>query len=124
MNYKRYHPKGQPIPDNSGRIPVGYVIGENFVKEVHSTIHLLRDLGGYACDIRSLEYAKAAGAKYVVITDLDKNLIRKAPIDYFWKFGKYIERGYGPQKGLELKYFSNDPAPRKRSSRKRNRYGK
>lgn len=93
---------GSPIYENTGRFIVGYVVGKNFKKTARSSVHMLKEPLGWACDVRSLQEAEAAGAKYVVIRDLDTRNTYKARISDFWTRGIDIERGFGKQKCLPL----------------------
>ena len=60
-----------PIYRADGRAIVGRVEGDTFYKRARSTVHLLRRPRAWACDVDALDQARAAGAEWVEVHDLD-----------------------------------------------------
>ena len=85
---------------------VGEVVGDEFVKKVHSKRHFLRKPPAIAFDIESIETAKSLGATSVKIVDLDTGIIYQVTISLLLQQGFLFNRGFGNQIGLPLKYWS------------------
>lgn len=83
----------------------GEVIGDTLVKIVRSSIHMLRKPLAWAMDTALLVQAGAIGAIRVQLHDRDTGDIYYAPLDAFWIHGVGINRGYGDQIALPLKYW-------------------
>lgn len=84
---------------------VGEVLGNTFVKHLHSKTHFLRKPRAICFDLRSLEQAQKFGATEVKIYDMDSRSIYLAPIERIYRKGFYLNRGYGEQIGLTLNFW-------------------
>jgi len=85
---------------------VGKVVGDEFVKKLHSAKHFLHTPPAIAFDVESLDQARNLGATRVKIIDLDSGVIYRVTIEVILKRGFMFNRGFGDQIGLALKYWS------------------
>ena len=88
---------------------VGNVIGDEFIKKVHSTKHFLQKPRGIAFDEDSLEQAQKHGATRVKVIDLDTGIVYQVTIELIYKKGFHFNRGWGNQIGLTLDLWSSHP---------------
>ncbi len=88
-----------------GRI-VGKVVGDRFCKRVRGSIHRLTTPPGWALDSQSLTDAESHGARVVEIHDTETGITYSAPIGLVRERGFALNRGYGHQVVLALKYWS------------------
>jgi hypothetical protein len=87
---------------------VGSVKDGVFIKTVKASKHFLRVPPAIAFDIDSLKRASEAGAHYVRVIDTDSNRVYVAPISAIWQKGIQVDRGYGRQIALPLKYWNSE----------------
>ncbi len=90
----------------AGSQAIGQVEGDTFIKRVRSSIHMLRSPRGWALDVKSLEDAQEAGAKFVDLQDGDTKKTYRASIDHIWAKGFRFNRGFGDQICLVLKEWN------------------
>jgi hypothetical protein len=88
---------------------IGFVKNKVFFKSVRKSRHMLRKPLGWASDIESLEQAEKYGALHFQINDLETGKIFIANIQDFWDFGLRINRGYGEQIVLTLRFWETFP---------------
>lgn len=100
---RRTKPAGKPVYNNSGRV-CGTIIGDRLCKNVHSN-HMLRKPEGWAWDRSILEQAIRAGVKKTVIRNTDDGVIYEASLEDIMRIGVDIDRGFGAQKVLPIKYW-------------------
>jgi len=91
-----------PIYRADGRAVVGRVEGGTFYKRARSTVHLLRRPRAWACDVDALDQARAAGAEWVEVHDLDTGTRYRAALADFYRRGLRVDRGHGAQLALPL----------------------
>lgn len=115
MTKKRKQPKAEPtaatpiyLPD--GRV-VGRVVGNDFVKSLRSSVHMLRRPRGWALDLDTLDQAREVGATRVVIRDLDTSTTYTAAVADILKYGVTVRRGHGDQVALPLTRWSVSRRP-------------
>ena len=63
---------------------------------------MLRRPRAWACDVDALDQARAAGAVWVEVLDLDTGASYRAALADFYRRGVAINRGHGPQLALPL----------------------
>jgi hypothetical protein len=85
---------------------VGSVKDGVFIKTVKASKHFLRVPPAIAFDIDSLKRASEAGAHTVRVIDTDCNRVYVAPISTIWSKGFEVNRGFGRQIALLLKYWN------------------
>lgn len=74
---------------------------------------MLRKPLGWASDVDSLEQCERYGAIYFVIIDGDTKTQYETTIQHFWDFGIGLNRGFGEQIVLPMKYWEiDDPSVR------------
>ena len=88
---------------------VGKVLGDEFIKEVHSTKHFLQKPRAIAFDEDSLVQAQKHGATKVKVIDLDTGIVYRVTIELIYQKGFYFNRGWGNQIGLTLDLWSSHP---------------
>lgn len=93
---------GTPIYRADGRAVVGRVEGDTFYKRARSTVHLLRRPRAWACDVDALDQARAAGAEWVEVHDLDTGARYRVALVEFYRRGLRVDRGHGLQLALPL----------------------
>lgn len=91
-----------PIYRADGRAVVGRVEGDTFYKRARSTVHMLRRPRAWACDLDALDQARAAGAEWVEVHDLDTGTRYRAALADFYRRGLRVDRGHGLQLALPL----------------------
>ena len=92
-----------PIYRADGRAVIGRVEGDTFHKPARSTIHMLRrPRSAWACDVDALDQARAAGAEWVEVHDLDTGARYRAALVEFYRRGLRVDRGHGAQLALPL----------------------
>jgi hypothetical protein len=70
-----------------------------------SSKHLLRDPEGWAWENEAIEQARENRVDTVIVVDDDTDLIYRAPLESFDRFGSQIDRGYGPETFLPLELW-------------------
>lgn len=103
--HKRYRRWGRPVTNAFGRI-VGEIKNGCLEKCVSSDRHMLIDPLGWAWDVEILEKARKAGVERTLIIDKGANKTYKALLSDFDRFGIPVDRGYGRQICLPLKYWN------------------
>ena len=102
--YKRKKRRGQPVKNAFSRV-VGEIKNGILVKVVSSDRHMLRVPLGWAWDVAILKKARKAGVERTLIIDQGANKTYEALLSDFEHFGIGIDRGYGRQICLPLKYW-------------------
>lgn len=87
---------------------VGEVVGDEFIKKVHSTIHFLRKPPAICFGIESIDQVKQLNVSRIKIFDLDTGIIYRASFDKLLDLGFPVNRRFGEQIGLELKYWTKE----------------
>lgn len=104
--------RGQTVYAEDGRAVFGKLCGDVFSKYVHSAQgHMMLKPRGWALDTWQLEAVKAAGAAAIVIEDRDTGFTYRAGVADFEAKGVTVNRGYGAQVCLPLRYWSVDGEP-------------
>ena len=101
------HSKSSTYIRAGGRV-VGEVIGDVLQKHIEFSKHALRRPPALCLDVDSLAEAERLGARYVEITDNESGKIYRAAISTVWAKGFSVDRGFGKQRGLELKHWRRD----------------
>ena len=97
--------EGLPLKNSKG-YEIARIRGDELVKYVYGSRHMLQSPRGWSIDVTCLKQALAAGVKNVVIIDLETNRVYTAPLASFWGEGTFIDRGYGAQFCLTLEYWT------------------
>ena len=79
------------------------------VRLVDARRHQLQRPRAWAIAIEALEAAHAAGAAKIVVVDRAERLEWWADLGDFERQGFEIDLGHGPQRALELKWWSHRP---------------
>ena len=95
-----------PIYRADGKTIIGAVTGGVFRKSARSSVHQLHRPPAWACDVASLEAARAAGAVTVEIADRDTGATYRAPLSDFYSVGISVNRQHGAQLALPLGRWS------------------
>jgi len=90
-----------PVRRGDGRI-VGELRGDVLSKRAKRE-HMLREPAGWAWDTAILDAAERAGVLHTEVTC--GNLIYRASLSDFRRYGFPVRRGYGDQRGLALTYW-------------------
>ena len=85
-----------------GRRVVGEVRGDTFHKSVYGSKHFLRVPQAIANDVKVLNDAEKAGARWVQILEKESGETYKASIAHIRESGFPINRGFGKQIALPL----------------------
>lgn len=93
------------LPD--GRV-VGEVRGDELVKRVTGSKHMLQKPVAWAVDETILRQAESLGAKKVKITDVETNKTYTAPVSTLWERGIRLNRGFGEQIALPIPSWLTD----------------
>ncbi len=80
----------------------GEIRGDTWVKNVRASVHQLRTPPAWAVDCADLDAAEQAGARYVVILDLESLATFWASIEEIRRHGFVLDRGHGKQLALCL----------------------
>ena len=76
-----------------------------FHKEVSASKHLLRKPEGWASDVCVLDQLEALGVELMCLTDRESGKRFHATVNDFQLHGIPLDRGYGPQLVLPLKFW-------------------
>ena len=100
------------IFSENGRV-IGWIEGKAICKRVKASRHMLRTPRGWAWDVFVLERANREGLNMSIIYEKENDLVYQANLEDFWRHGAPINRGFGDQICLPLKYWqvTNDCAP-------------
>jgi hypothetical protein len=93
---------------------IGIVANNAFIKNLHSSRHFLRKPEAICFDIESIEKVVKLGAKLIKILDLDTGRIYEASIALLKEKGIHINRGFGDQIALPLRYWKCEERNRSR----------
>ncbi len=96
--------KAKPIVDTRGRV-IGRIDGDILSKHARASRHLLRNPLGWCWDKVVLEQAKREGVYLVTIFDDESGMVYVVFLSNFLGFGIPIDRGFGEQLCLPLKYW-------------------
>lgn len=108
FSHKSIRPGGarQRVPIRVGGRTVGEVRGDIFVKRVQASRHFLRTPPAICFDVSTLKDAERAGAQTVEVTDADTGRVYRASMGTMWAKGRSLNRGYGEQWRLDLRYWN------------------
>lgn len=93
--------KSTPVFASTGQV-IGHVNGDRFELRRKGSKHQLRRPAAWAVDVAALEEAKAAGARWVLVTDTESGQRYLASVTALHNQGWRLERGFGPQIALTL----------------------
>ena len=102
--------KSKPIYVNEK--VVGNVTCLAYYKTVTGSKHFLRTPPAISNDVQALRDAEKAGAIAVIIRDKETGIRYKSSIEAIFKFGISLNRGYGNQIALPMKYWIITPNKR------------
>lgn len=88
-----------------GRKTIGTIYGYQFVKIASTAQHMLRDPKGWALDIAVLEQLRKARVAEVVVIDEELNKMWTAPLESYFTYGVFVDRGSDPQSCLPIEYW-------------------
>jgi hypothetical protein len=111
--YSHYSTKAAPdgkLYSEDGRC-IGWVYGSTLRKELDGSKHMMQKPRGWAMDACALETIKARGIAVIEIEDRETGLTHRASPAVFDKCGVRVNRGYGLQLCLPLKFWSVDGEP-------------
>ena len=91
---------------------VGVVMGDTFVKKVIASQHFLEKPPAICFDVSSLDDAEENGACHVKVIDKESSKVYRSTIKTVRERGLLIDRGYGIQFALPIKYWYVDGEPR------------
>lgn len=94
----------QPVFRGDGK-PVGYIKGNTLYKTVRGEIHMLHSPRGWAWDVNILEEAERRDVTRVEIYDRENGKTYITTIQDFWDYGVGLNRGFGEQICLPIKYW-------------------
>lgn len=98
--------RSQATPVRVGRRVVGQVRAGVFSKKVRGSAHMLRTPAAWAFDRSSLVAAENAGAHTVRVEDTETGVLYTVGLPVLWSTGIEIDRGFGQQVALPLRYWS------------------
>jgi hypothetical protein len=93
-----------PIHLSDGRF-VGTVSGDVFRKKLRKSRHMLHSPLGWASDEDILVFITQLGVDKFVIDEIEEGITYEATLDSFYKYGILIDRGYGQQRALPLRFW-------------------
>ena len=96
---------GEPLFLDDGRC-VGYLLGRNFYKPVKRGQHFLRTPPAIAIDEEVFRNSVEPRCESIVVLECDKEEILEASTSTFLRHSFSINRGYGSQLALVLKWWS------------------
>lgn len=94
----------QAVRAGNGRV-VGEVRKGVFHKTVCASRHLLRKPEGWASDIFVLDQLEALGVEWIQLDDAETRKVYRARVDDFRLHGIPLDRGFGPQLVLPIRYW-------------------
>ena len=102
--------KGKPLKGFDGKraFTAGYVAGHTFYKEVRDN-HILNFPPAIAIQLSIFEQLERLGIENVLVFNRDTGDEFLAPLGCFKTKGILIDRRYGKQIALPLKYWENTP---------------
>jgi hypothetical protein len=84
---------------------VGRVVGDTFKKRFKFSTGALHHPPALAFDMDSLKQAELAGAISIEVVDKETGRTFEAPLSLVWSKGFELNRGFGEQRALPMKYF-------------------
>jgi len=101
---------GKPLKDFDGKriFTASYVTGRTFYKEVRDK-HILKSPPAIAIQLSTFERLERLGIENVLVFNRDTGDEFLAPLGCFKTKGILIDRRYGKQIALPLKYWENTP---------------
>lgn len=93
--------KSTPIFASTGQV-IGHVKGDRFELRRKASKHQLRRPAAWAVDVAALEEARAAGARWVLVTDIESGRRYLASVTALHDRGLRLSRGFGSQLALVL----------------------
>jgi len=103
-NLSRNSDEKQPVFRADGKA-VGYISGDTLYKAAIAGSHMMRKPPGWAWDTCIIDQAVRQGVTLVKIYDGETRITYLARIQEFYDYGIYLNRGYGEQICLPLKYW-------------------
>jgi len=98
------HDTSTPIRATNGRV-IGCVRRGEFVVPRRRSRHWLRRIDGWAIDERALQRAAMAGAKTVVVIDLETRATYRTSLGQLLAEGTLLDLGHGPQRALPASHW-------------------
>ena len=98
------HQQLKEIFSENGQI-IGWIDGNAFCKKVKASKHMLRIPRGWAWDVFVLERARNEGLDKTIIYEKERHTVHCLIMRAFWQHGVYLNRGYGEQICLPLKFW-------------------
>jgi hypothetical protein len=114
------HSQDKYIHSADGRQVLGVARGAFFVKTVVASKHLLRKpRPAWALDVGALKQARALGCTDAEMREGETGTTYRASFEQVERLGFVVDRGFGPQIALELRYWVIFPknAPKSAASR-------
>ena len=93
------------VPIYVGAKPVGRVTGDTFYKIVQASKHFLRRPPAICFDVSSINDAQTAGAAEICVLDSESDTRYYARIGLLLERGFTINRGFGEQIALIMKWW-------------------
>jgi len=100
----KYSTDSIPVYREDGRV-VGQVIDGSLYKKVRRSKHMLRRPQGWAWDDVCLEQAEQVHAESTKIEDEENHVVYMASLSIFRQHGVPLNRKFGKQTCLPLKYW-------------------
>ena len=93
--------------DGKRAFTAGYVAGRTFYKEIHNK-HILKSPPAIAIQLSIFEELEQLGVERVLVFNRDTRDEFSAPLSRFKAKGILIDRKYGKQIALPLRYWENE----------------
>jgi hypothetical protein len=103
-NYTFNSNQKQPVYLSNGKV-IGCHDGETFYKTIQASKHILIYPPSLASDVDVLQKLTSEKVTYFHAKEIEKNVLYIAKVQEFWKYGISINRGYGKQIALPIKYW-------------------
>jgi len=84
---------------------IGWIEGNSFNKNISSSKHMLQKPKGIAWDLSVLERARKENLKRTYVHDKETGNEYEAILEDFFRYGVRINRGFGEQIVLPLKFW-------------------
>ena len=84
---------------------IGWIEGDSLNKNISSSKHMLQKPKGLAWDFSVLELARKENLKRICVHDKETGNEYKATLEDIFHYGVRINRGFGEQIVLPLKYW-------------------
>ena len=102
----------EPVMNSEGKI-IGSLDSGIFIKRVQGSKHMLRKPPAWAVDSDVLALIRDQ-ASQIFIEDMESGKVYRVTLSLFEEKAIAINRGFGPQKALLLKYWSTGDDKQKR----------